>query len=92
MCTGWRRKSANSYDDPTLHPWFPFKDPKFVEQYNKGVDDGEYEGVAGQPRKRVKEHFKCGDLPEFDNRQAATIANAMLDGGLPGSTGSGRPG
>lgn len=21
-------------DDPTLHPWFPFKDDKFVEMYN----------------------------------------------------------
>jgi arylsulfatase A-like enzyme len=59
------------YDDPTLHPWFPFHDEKFVELYNKVVNDGEYEGIAGQPRKRVKEHFKCGDLAEFDTQQAA---------------------
>jgi len=63
------------YDDPTLHPWFPFKDQKFIELYNKVVDDGEYEGVAGQPRKRVKEHFKCTDLPEFDNRQAVSAVD-----------------
>jgi arylsulfatase A-like enzyme len=31
------------YDEPTLHPWFPFKDDKFVEMYNKVVDDARWQ-------------------------------------------------
>jgi arylsulfatase len=63
------------YDDPTLHPFFPFDHPKFVEMYNKVVNDGEWEASPGQPPKRLKEHFKCADLPEIDNRQAANAVD-----------------
>ena len=42
------------YRDPELHPWFPNWDPKFVEMYDKLVNDGEYEGVAGQPASRSR--------------------------------------
>jgi hypothetical protein len=31
------------YDDPTLYPWFLFKDDKFVERYNKVVDDARWQ-------------------------------------------------
>jgi hypothetical protein len=31
------------YDDPTLHPWFLFKADKFVERYNKVVDDARWQ-------------------------------------------------
>ena len=34
---------VHCYDDPTLHPWFPFKDDKFVEMYNKVVDDARWQ-------------------------------------------------
>jgi arylsulfatase A-like enzyme len=60
------------YDDVTLHPFFPFDHPKFVEMYNKVVDDGEYQADPGQSRQAVKQHFKCGDLPTIDNEQAAS--------------------
>jgi arylsulfatase A-like enzyme len=60
------------YDDVALHPFFPFDHPKFVEAYNKIVDDAEYEADPGQSRKVVKQHFKCGDLPTIDDEQAAS--------------------
>jgi arylsulfatase A-like enzyme len=59
------------YDDVTLHPFFPFDHPRFVEMYNKVVNDGEWEASPGQPPRRFKEHFKCGDLAGIDDRQAA---------------------
>jgi arylsulfatase A-like enzyme len=59
------------YDDPTLHPFFPFQNQKFVEMYNKVVNDGEWEANPGQPPKRIKEHFKCTDLATVDDDAAA---------------------
>jgi arylsulfatase len=59
------------YDDVNLHPFFPFDHPRFLEMYNKVVDDGEWEATPGQPPKRFKEHFKCADLPGIDDEQAA---------------------
>jgi arylsulfatase A-like enzyme len=63
------------YRDPELHPWFPNWDPKFIEMYDKIVNDGEYEGVAGQPAKQVKKHFGYKDLATIDNEQAASAQN-----------------
>ncbi|MBV8569130.1 MAG: arylsulfatase [Acidobacteriaceae bacterium] len=62
------------YDDKELHPFFPFDHPKFVEMYNKVVNDGEWEANPGQPPNRFKEHFKCADLPGVDDEQAANAA------------------
>ena len=47
------------YDDPTLHPWFLFKDDKFVERYNKVVDDARWQ--AGSARLPVA--APCGHWP-----------------------------
>src|SRR6187402_1370977 len=60
------------YRDPTLHPWFPNWDEKFVAMWNRIVNDGEYDGVAGQPAKRIKEHFGYADLATIDDEQAAS--------------------
>jgi arylsulfatase len=60
------------YRDPELHPWFPNWDPKFVALYDKLVNDGEYEGVAGQPAKQIKQHFGYADLATIDDEQAAS--------------------
>jgi hypothetical protein len=64
------------YRDPELHPWFPNWDSKFVEMYSKLVNDGEYEGVAGQPAKHIKEHFGYADLATIDDEQAASAATS----------------
>ena len=57
-----------AYTDPTLHPEFPRNDPKFMADYYKQVDDGEWEGVKSQAPHRVKEHITYDDLATFDNR------------------------
>jgi arylsulfatase A-like enzyme len=63
-----------AYTDPTLHPDFPFNNPKFMAEYYRVVNDGEWEGVAGQPAKRVVEHFSYRDLATIDDEQAASAA------------------
>jgi len=61
-----------AYTDPKLHPDFPFDDPKFMAAYYQQVNDGEYDQVAGQPAKRVVEHFSYSDLATIDDQQAAS--------------------
>jgi arylsulfatase len=58
-----------AYTDPTLHPDFPRNDPRFMAEYYKQVNDGEWEGVRGQAPRRVKEHITYPDLATFDDRQ-----------------------
>jgi arylsulfatase len=58
-----------AYTDTKLHPSFPANDPQFMAAYNKQVDDGEWEGTAGQPPHRVKQHITYDDLATFDDRQ-----------------------
>jgi arylsulfatase len=58
-----------AYTDPELHPSFPRDDPKFMAEYYRQVNDGEWEGVRGQPARRVKEHITYADLATFDDRQ-----------------------
>lgn len=59
-----------AYDDPTLHPFFPFKNKEFVKMFNKTVNDGEWEANPGEKPKRIVEHFKYADLATIDNIQA----------------------
>lgn len=44
-----------AYSDTSrwFHPWFPSFNPEFNKAYNEVANLGEWEGVAGQPAKRV---------------------------------------
>ena len=68
-----------AYPDPKLHPDFPFGDPKFMADYYKLVNDGEYDQIAGQPAKRTVEHFGYDELATIDDRQAASAADYIKD-------------
>lgn len=61
-----------AYTDPVLHQDFPRDDPAFMKMYNAVCNDGEYDGVAGQPAKRVVEHFNYHDLATIDDKQRAS--------------------
>jgi len=60
-----------TYSDtsPWFHPWFPSYNPQYAEEYFKIVNMFEWEGVAGQPAKKVGE-FSWDYLATFDIRQA----------------------
>ncbi len=59
-----------AYDDtsPTFHPWFPSYNPQFNEMFDSVVNLGEWEGVAGQPAKRV-DTITYDSMATFDIRQ-----------------------
>ena len=61
-----------AYTDTRLHPTFPRDNPEFMKMYWSVVNDGEWEGRAGQPPRRVVEHFGYDDLATIDNKQAAS--------------------
>ena len=44
-----------TYNDTSkwFHPWFPSYNPEFEKMYDSVVNLGEWEGVAGQPAKKV---------------------------------------
>src|SRR3990167_7925061 len=44
-----------AYSDTSkwFHPWFPSFNPAFNQAYNEDVNLGEWEGIAGQPAKKV---------------------------------------
>ena len=65
------------YRNNALHPYFPAWDPAFMAEYNK-LNDGEWECVAGQPCKRVVEHFGYDDLATIDNKQAASARDYIM--------------
>ena len=54
-----------------FHPWFPSFNPEFVKTYDDIVNLGEWEGVAGQPAKRV-DTITYDNLSTFDLRQTAS--------------------
>jgi arylsulfatase A-like enzyme len=60
-----------SYDDtsPTMHPWFPKYNQPFYDEYQKVVNLDEWEGVAGQPARKVA-RITYDYLADFDVRQA----------------------
>src|SRR6266576_1324684 len=52
-----------------FHPWFPAYNPEFKKAYFDVVNMDEWEGVAGQPAKKVAE-ISYEYLANFDVRQA----------------------
>jgi arylsulfatase A-like enzyme len=54
-----------------FHPWFPSYNPQFNQMFNEVVNRYAWEGVAGQPAKRL-EMIDYADLATFDNRQEAS--------------------
>jgi arylsulfatase A-like enzyme len=52
-----------------FHPWFPSYNKPYLEEYNKIVNLYEWEGVTGQPAKKVAE-INWDYLATFDVRQA----------------------
>ena len=58
-----------AYTNPVLHQDFPRDDPAFMKLYYQYTNDGEYEGKAGEPAKRVVEHFNYEDLATIDDKQ-----------------------
>ena len=60
-----------TYSDtsPWFHPWFPSYNPDFSKEYFSVVNMFEWEGVAGQPAKKVGE-ITWDYLATFDVRQA----------------------
>jgi arylsulfatase len=60
-----------TYSDTSkwFHPWFPSYNPQFAKEYFEAVNMFEWEGVAGQPAKKVAE-ITYEYLADFDVRQA----------------------
>jgi arylsulfatase len=60
-----------TYSDTSVwfHPWFPSYNKEFSDMYFKTVNLFEWEGVAGQPAKKVGE-ITWDYLTTFDTRQA----------------------
>ena len=60
-----------TYDDTSwfAHPWFPKFNKEYWDMYQKVVNLYEWEGVAGQPAKKVA-RIDYDYLHEFDVRQA----------------------
>ncbi len=54
-----------------FHPWFPSYNQQFTQMFNEVVNRYAWEGVAGQPAKRL-EMIDYADLATFDNRQEAS--------------------
>lgn len=60
-----------SYNDTSrwFHPWFPSYNPEVEKLYDSVVNLGEWEGVAGQPARRVGT-ITYDSLATFDERMA----------------------
>jgi arylsulfatase len=55
--------------DKWFHPWFPSYNPDFAKMWDSVVNLGEWEGVAGQPAKRVAT-ITYDYMATMDERQA----------------------
>ena len=64
-----------AYTDTILHPTFPRDNAEFMKMYWSMVNDGEWEGKAGETPRRVVEHFNYNDLATIDNKQAASAVD-----------------
>jgi arylsulfatase A-like enzyme len=64
-----------AYTDTILHPTFPRDDAEFMKMYWGVVDDGEWEGKAGESPRRIVEHFSYKDLATIDDEQAASAVD-----------------
>ena len=76
-----------AYNDTSkwFHPWFPGFNPEFSKMYDSVVNLGEWEGVAGQPAKRVAT-IDYDSLATFDVRMADNAVdyiNAHAKSGKP---------
>jgi arylsulfatase len=62
-----------TYPDTTkwFHPWFPSYNQQFQAMFDETVNRYAWEGVAGQPAKKL-EMIDYADLATFDNRQEAS--------------------
>jgi len=60
-----------SYPDTSkwFHPWFPSYNPDFAKMYDSVVNQAEWEGVAGQPAKKVAT-ITYDYMATMDERQA----------------------
>ncbi|HEY6266351.1 MAG TPA: sulfatase-like hydrolase/transferase, partial [Candidatus Acidoferrum sp.] len=52
-----------------FHPWFPSYNAEFMKMYDSVVNAGEWEGVAGQPAKKVAT-ITYDSLATYDERMA----------------------
>ena len=68
-----------AYTDTNLHPDFPRDNPQFMAVYWQTVNDGMWEADAGQPPRRVIEHFGYPDLATIDEKQAADAAGYIKE-------------
>jgi arylsulfatase A-like enzyme len=63
-----------AYDNPNLHPNFPFKDSTFMKTWNAFVRS-EYEGKAGQPPKVTRAKFTYEDLATADDEMRGSAVD-----------------
>jgi arylsulfatase A-like enzyme len=63
--------NAYTWTDPKFYPDFPSNDLEYMKWFKELYNDGEWEGVKGQPPKKTKV-FTTDDLATCDNRMAET--------------------
>jgi arylsulfatase A-like enzyme len=77
--------NAYTWTDPKIYPDFPRNDPEYMKWFKATYNDGEWEGLKGQPPKKTKV-FTTEDLATCDNRMAETAVKwikAHADDGKP---------
>src|SRR6516165_616109 len=69
-----------SYNDTSkwFHPWFPSYNPAYNNMYDSIVNLGEWDGVAGQPAKKVST-ITYDTLAMFDIRQTRSAITYIKD-------------
>ena len=65
--------NAYTWTDPDFYPDFPRHDPGYMKWFKERYNDGEWEGIKGQPAKKTRV-FKTEDLRVVDNRMAQTAS------------------
>lgn len=63
--------NAYTWTDPDFYPDFPAKSKEYMAFFNKMYNDGEWEGVKGQPAKKTRV-MNAEELAIVDNRMADT--------------------
>ena len=69
-----------SYNDTDkwFHPWFPSYNPEYEKMYDDIVNLGEWEGVAGQPAKKL-DIISYDSLATFDIRQTDSAVDYIKE-------------
>src|SRR5215468_935342 len=69
-----------SYNDTSkwFHPWFPSYNAEYNKMYDSMVNLGEWDGVAGQPAKKVAT-ISYDSLADFDIRQTDSAVAYIKD-------------